>query len=1343
MQFPRPVSFLFLLSFSVTAWAQVSPKQNSVKSSQPATSKAEEPVKAPVGVAAGAPKPVATVKGQINLVWGKPITDNLSEENTDKTFLNMQGALYTRANHYLPQYFNHYKLSGNSNAATVTLANAKYEPLTEAELKVLAPDESFIPTSVEPQLKVVTERREFYANIQFIPIRKNPGTGAYEKLVSFSLDIHQNHEDFRTKRSPITFASKSVLSTGTWYKIGVTSDGVYKLTYSFLKKLGINMSTLVPANIRIYGNGGAMLPVSNAVYRPDDLLENAIYVYGQSDSVFKSKDYVLFYGQSPNVWTYNKTDQHFHHTVNLYTDTTYYFVNVDLGPGKRIGADTTLNSTPTNTVTTFDDYAYHELDGTNLIQSGNKWFGEFFETTTEYTISFNFPNIITTSTVYVNTAIASRKCESVPTDYNYYYVGPTPAGLVRDSMINVDCIYTDAYASLGYRNYTYTPSSSLVSVYITKLDPAAVGWLYFVEANARRQLTMGGQTQMEFRDTKSVGTGNVSQFNVAAINPIRVWDITNPQSIDSVPFQSTSGGNYQFELSTGSLRQFIAFSASGKNIDSNVANCGIVPNQNLHADSLTDLIIVTHPLYLSQANELAKFHREHDSLRVEVATTDEVYNEFSSGKQDPTAIRDFTMMFYNRAGNSYKNSPKYLLLFGDGSFDPKHRISGNNNYLVAYESDESFTPAGGTYVSDDYFVLLDSTVTTTPEGGAYTLDVAVGRLPADNVTEAQACVNKIISYETPTGQPVNATNNCCNTQTQYNLANWRNNICFIAHDGNDDMFQNYTEPMAALVDSNYRNLNVNKIYFDAYPLIQTPGGARYPAVNTAIDAQMNQGLLLFNYEGHGGPTGLGLERVLDFSDIYSWTNINALPLFFNGSCAFGEWDNPLQVSGGELTVTLATGGVIGMMSATREVFAEQNAQLNDSFISVLYSPLPDGSLPRMGDLLTSAKNLTGGSNLNNLTFGLLGDPAVRLNYPKYNIYTSSINAKTIASTPEDTLKALSRVTISGYVGDAHGNVLSSFNGLLNPTVFDKYTIYTTLDNLGGGTSPVENFGIQNSELYRGLVSVTNGKFSFSFVMPKDILYYYGFGKISYYAQNGITDGTGNYEKIIVGGTSPTAHNNGIGPKVRLYMNDSNFVYGGMTNQNPSLFAIVSDSNGINTSGTSIGHDITAVLDNNTANTYDISSYYQPSLNSYQRGTITFPLSGLSNGTHTLSLRVWNVYDNTSISTTEFNVEPQSSLQLQHVLNYPDPFTTHTQFYFEINEVCDVMDVQIQIFSVSGKLVRNILTSVKTDSFRSQPIDWDGKDDYGDKIARGVYIYHIKVRTSTGTAADTYQKLVIL
>ncbi|HXP50673.1 MAG TPA: T9SS type A sorting domain-containing protein, partial [Bacteroidia bacterium] len=412
-----------------------------------------------------------------------------------------------------------------------------------------------------------------------------------------------------------------------------------------------------------------------------------------------------------------------------------------------------------------------------------------------------------------------------------------------------------------------------------------------------------------------------------------------------------------------------------------------------------------------------------------------------------------------------------------------------------------------------------------------------------------------------------------------------------------------------------------------------------------------------------------------------------------------------------------------------------------NFFQVLYSPLPDGSMPRLGDLFTQAKNLTG-PIVNSRMFALLGDPAVRLAYPKNRVYTTAINSVPLG-TKHDTLKALAKVTVSGYVGDPLGNVLTGFNGVLYPTIYDKPTYEFTLDNLGGSNSPVFSFSIRKNILYKGRVSVTNGNFSYSFVVPKDIQYNYGFGKMSYYAQNGVLDATGSYDSIVVGGSSPTAVNNGKGPQVRLYMNDSNFAYGGMTNENPQIFAIITDSNGVNTSGSSIGHDITAVLDNNTQNTIDLNQYYQPALNSYQRGTVTYPLSSLSPGTHTLSLRVWNVYNNTTQSSTQFNVEPKSNLQLQHVLNYPNPFTTHTQFFFELNEVCDMLDVQIQIFTISGKLVKNIVTTVKSDSFRSQAIDWDGRDEYGDKIANGVYIYHVKIRTSEGTTTDSYQKLVIL
>ncbi|MGP8216508.1 MAG: type IX secretion system sortase PorU [Bacteroidia bacterium] len=1339
------VTLFLSLSFSFNSIAQLKQKGQAAE----VKNNNEKP---PTQVKTRPPAPVNN-NGLITLQWQKPHIESISDNSPGKVFIGFKGASYNAAISYLPQYFKRFKLNSSTHHIVVKVVNATYEPLSREETSATGKNKAIGP-EVKLTYNIVHEYGEPLAQVSLLPIRKNPSTGEYEKLVSFKLDIQQSSEIEKNKSGhQVTFASNSVLASGKWFKIGVTADGIYKLDYNFFKNLGYNMATLVPANIRLYGNGGAMLPVMNNVPRADDLLENAIFVQGQGDSSFQQSDYVLFYGQSPNTWTYNTSNvlypyNRYHHTVNLYSDTTYYFINADIGKGKRIDSESTKGYVATDTVTSFDDYAYVEPDQINLLQSGNEWFGDYFDVSTSYNISFSFPNIVPSSQVYVNTAVASRyDWDNGNTPYSYYTSGYVPGGQsvsIPVATVNTG-IYYDTYAAMGIGCFSAPASSTGNSFNITvaKVTPGAIGWLYYVETNVRRPLTMPN-SYMEFRDANSVGAGKTSLFKITTSSPLQVWDVTNPRNVQSINLTgSSSSGQYGFTLPTDSLKQFMAFTGAQYLTPTYM---GQVANQNLHGMAQADLVIVTNPQFLSQAQQLANFHRSHDSLNVQVATTTEVYNEFSSGRQDPVAIRDFCRMFYTR-GTSYATRLKYLLLYGNGSYDPKNRTTGNTNFVVAYESNESFEPTNS-YVTDDFYAVMDSNVGNM-DAGNFSLDIAVGRITADNSTDAQTALNKIMSYETNTGEPAIAPASCCNPTNQYTMGNWRNAVCFIAHDGDGDIHIQEADGIADYVAQSYPNLNVNKIYLDAYQMVQTPGGPRYPTVNTAIDNQMDNGLLIINYTGHGGVLGLATTRVLTFSDIYSWTNINKLSLFFTASCEFARYDDPQQVSAGQLCLTSNTGGNVALMTTVRDVYSGGNTTLDQSFYDILYTPLPDGSLPRMGDLIRGAKNATGAAYVNTMMFTLLGDPAVRLAYPKNRVYTSSVNSVPVAPGKHDTLKALAKITMSGYVTDPNGNMLNGFNGLLYPTIYDKPSYEVTLDNLGGTNSPIDTFTLRKNIVYNGRVSVNNGKFSFSFIVPKDIMYNYGFGKISYYAQNGITDATGSYSPpqndsiIVVGGSNPNAYNNGKGPQVRLYMNDSNFAPGGMTNENPELYAILFDSNGINTAGSSIGHDITAILDNNTQNTIDLNQYYQPSLNSYQRGTITYPFSSLSQGTHTLSLRVWNVYNNTTQVTTQFNVEPQASLQLQHVLNYPNPFTTHTQFFFELNEVCDETNVQIQIFSISGKLVKNIVTTVKTDSFRSEPIDWDGRDDFGDKVANGIYIYHVKIRTSEGTTTDSYQKLVIL
>ncbi|HET6225344.1 MAG TPA: type IX secretion system sortase PorU, partial [Bacteroidia bacterium] len=409
----------------------------------------------------------------------------------------------------------------------------------------------------------------------------------------------------------------------------------------------------------------------------------------------------------------------------------------------------------------------------------------------------------------------------------------------------------------------------------------------------------------------------------------------------------------------------------------------------------------------------------------------------------------------------------------------------------------------------------------------------------------------------------------------------------------------------------------------------------------------------------------------------------------------------------------------------------------------------NGEMPRLGDIFHEMKSESFNLNLNSRNFSLLGDPALRLAYPKYDVVTDSIDGNQVTIVSSDTMKALALVTVSGHISKDN-TPLTNYNGVLYPTVYNKIQNITTLSNNppssnSTGGSPAYTFQLQKNVLYKGKVSITNGYFRYQFIVPKDIAFQYGIGRISYYAQNqsGNEDGNGYYDQILVGGVSDSAKVDQVGPELRLYLNDAKFVSGGLTNEKPDLFAVLKDDNGVNTVGNGIGHDIIAVLDANTEHSIVLNDYYQSDLNSYKSGTIRYPFKDLSSGTHTLSLKVWDVYNNSSLATTEFVVSQSAELALDHVLNYPNPFTTRTQFFFEHNQCCQLLNVQLQIFTISGKLVKNISKYVHADSYRSDPIEWDGRDDFGDKIGRGVYIYRLRVKTSQGETAEKFEKLVIL
>jgi len=1271
--------------------------------------------------------------------WGA-VKKEIPADGIEKSYLFFDGAVYDANSNDLPVYV--YKGATENNASNIKafIINPVYAAFESTELiKIEGLDK--IGSEIEVSASVGYDRKKKISVVSFIPIRKNPSTGQFEKLLSFDLQVVATGFKSMKPKSASAYASNSVLVSGSWYKVSVNADGIYKLTYEQLQQLGMNVDNINPKNIRVYGNGGGMLPKGNSDFRYDDLQENAIIVAGEEDEHFNSGDYILFYGQAPHRWTYNISSGKFEHLLNDYSDYTYYFITADIGQGgKRITTLASSSQAATHNVNSFNDYAFHESDEKNLIKSGRQWYGEYFDIQTSYDFSFSFPNIDAASSSYIKVSGAGQ-CACGPISATSFNVNVSGGSQLNIPIINTSGIYTNAQASDGTAGMSFNSSGSTINVTVTynKDGVNGVAWLNYIELNVRRALSMYG-SQTIFRDITSAGTGNIAEFTLGNSNSsVTIWDVTDPVNVKKQE-ATLSGSNLVFRASADSLHEYVAFNGTSYLTP---VNSGSVVNQDIHSLPQVDMVIVAYPEYLGEAERLANFHRNNvvSPLTVAVVQPQQVYNEFSSGAQDVSAIRDMMKMFYDRATND-DELPKYLLLFGDGSYDNRDRLDNNTNRIVTYQSAQSLSPTSS-YVSDGFFGFLDPNEGVWIEGcdscNPHFMDIGVGRLPVQTLQEATDVVNKILNYEGIS--TVSQNQSVCSAQSiSISSPDWKNWICFVGDDEDNNQHFDQADAIAQGIDTTENNYNIDKIYFDAFIQESTPGGQRYPTVKEAINNRVLKGALVINYTGHGGEVGWAHERVLEVSDINSWTNIENLPAFVTATCEFSRFDDPGRTSAGELVLLNPNGGGIALFTTTRLVFSAPNFTLNKNFYKHLF-PVFGQPIPTMGEVMR--KTVNEGSNgviQNSRNFSLLGDPAQRLAYPVNNVVTTSINGNAVGGNA-DTLKALSLVTVSGEIHDRNGVKMTGFNGLVYPTVFDKAATVSTLAN--DPASHVATFKLQKNILYKGKASVTNGDFTFSFIVPKDISYNYGIGRISYYAFDGITDANGFYENVIIGGSADNVANDVNGPQVNLYLNDDKFVFGGTTNENPLLYAVVNDPSGINTVGNGIGHDVAAVLDENTNKTIVLNEYYQADLNSYQSGTVRYPFSQLTEGRHTLKLKVWDVYNNSSDAYTEFIVSTSAELALEHVLNYPNPFTTHTEFMFEHNRPCTDLDVNIQVFTISGKVVKTINTMVQCDGFRAEGIEWNGRDDYDQKIGKGVYVYRVKVRTPEGYTADAFEKLVIL
>lgn len=1109
------------------------------------------------------------------------------------------------------------------------------------------------------------------------------------------------------------YAPNSVLSAGSWYQLGVTGEGVYKITAASLSQAGILTGTVSSTSVRLFGNGGAMLPENNRIPRTDDLIENAIEVVDGGDGIFNGTDYLLFYAAGPHPWLRDTVTGFWKHQTNLYSDTAYYYLTIG-GIGKRIMPQAN-QPLPNVTVREIDDRFFQELELENLLSSGKTWLGTKLGAqpgqSLSATISLPFSLLNTQQPLTLISRMAARSV-GASTNFRWLHQNKVVQEL---SLPAVSGQFLETYATLQQKQSQFLPAASSnlsLQIQMESSNPAAMGWIDWVAIFARRQLSFSGTPALFFRDIQSVATGAVALFEIqqAPAGEVFVWDITQPFTPTKMRVTQT-GNLVQWVNGASSLREYVAVQPGSLPEPFLLRK---ISNQNLHNSTPVQMLIVTQTSLLSEANRLAEYHRMKDGLTVMVVPVEQIYHEFAGGNPDPTAVRDFVKMYYDKALASGGVRPEYLLLLGSGSFDYKRKKVKDANLVPVYESPEAFDPLL-TYTSDDFFGLLDDGEDVNAMLPRDALDIAIGRLPAGNLAEATQLVNKIIRYQQPAA-----------------MGSWRMQTLFIADDRDNNLHFNDAQQITARAAQTNPLLNIQKVYLDAFPVISSSGGDRYPQVNETIVNQCFRGALIVNYTGHGNYLRLADEAVFSSEEVKRLNNSYRLPLFITASCDFAPHDNPSIVSLGDRVLKNDSIGGIALLTTTRPVFAYSNLQMNDQYLKIGLQADAAGNYPTLGKSVLLAKNAilsTTGDVLNNRKFTLLGDPAITLAIPKNAIRLTRLNNQPL--TGSDTLKALGKYTCEGFIANAVGLPIPTFNGIVEFCIYDQPQVLKTLSNRVGST--VAEFLQQTAVLFRGTATVQNGKFSIQFVIPKDISFALGKARLSMYASGGNIDAGGVDTSFWIGGSMPFLNKDEEGPAIRLSLNDTTFQEGGLTNETPVLIALLEDSSGINSSGNGIGHDIKAVLDGNTQNAWILNDYYQAAADSYRKGRVIFQLPELSEGTHQISLKAWDIANNSAEKTLQFWVRKKEKLIIGRVMNFPNPFEGSTIFSIEHNRPGMPMRVEVNVYDSWGRWVHRIQQSLGGGGSRNIQIHWAGEGASGSKLPKGIYIYHLKLISGSDSA----------
>lgn len=1196
-----------------------------------------------------------------------------------------------------------------------------------------------LPTNYAELLKPGIGRDRIISSLRITPVRWNPATRTLRKYSRIVVRVEFGARDprmvFRQTKEiatssfilnddqsklwriiPQTDLRKSTgtsFANGDWYRIEVNEDGMYKIPRNWFEQAGININSLDPRTIKMYGNGGKELPIDLSDPRPDHLQEIAVEIIGEDDGKFDANDYVLFFGQGLTGFTYDASIKRYKHYIHRFDRTNAYLITFGGTKGNRIQTRSSLNDANPIKPQWFTGKAFVEDEKVNFIRSGRLWVSEKISSGGSKTYQAKLDQLVTSQPILIRSELYSRADNGTS---NNFVIDDHGTELCTITMGTID-LNTDT-GDIAWKspvqectlNVAPPDDRSILRLTYNADNPnrnegGYIDWIEWYYAHAFAPTN----DLLIFSAPDQTGTIEYL-INGFSNSDVTVYDVSDYKNVVKITNANISGGTVRFQSAAveGKPNQFIAVASSGMK---SIGASKKLSNSNLLTNSGAEFIIITPPEFLDAAKKLQAYREREgeDKISTMVATTQEIFNEFNSGVADPVAMRNFIQYAYT----NWQIKPNYVLLFGDGHYDYLNITTNDKIWVPVFETENSLNLIDS-YVTDDFFVQI--------MGNDNLVDVKIGRLPVASSESAQAMVDKIIQYET--GQTFEP---------------WRNTVTFVADDGptsqgdDTDLHTSQAEQLARSIPP---EMEQKKIYIVAYKTVFTSQGRRKPDAFQAIIDQINAGTVITNYTGHGNESVWTHERVL-ISDISipQMNNANRLSFLCAATCAFALYDMPGIISGAEMMVIKPDGAMIGALASPRVVFAGENALYNTIYFQNLLNNgrENDGRAKRLGDAnYTTKQRLFGSAGYEK--FHLFADPTVRLVLPRHKSIIEEIlvNGSPVTSDTVQ-LKALSKVTFNASVRKYDNSVWTDFNGSAQVSLFDAKR-----------NVPVPEWGSFEYELpggllYRGQSTIRNGKYSVSFVVPKDITYENNTGRISLYIENNQTDGIGYSTKLRISG-SDTSTGIASPPKVLLFMDTRSFKPGDVVNENSHLLVDLFDDYGINTTGNGIGHDIEAWLDNNQ-NSFVLNDYYKSKIDSYQEGSVDYLLRNLEPGKHTLKVRAWNIHNISSTDETYFEVASSSEVAVRNVFNFPNPMTNATSFTFSHN-MSNAINVEIKIYTIAGHLIKKLESKNITDRFVNIP--WDGRDEEGDLVSNGMYLYKLIVMSMDGSkGSEIVEKLAVL